>query len=137
MAATDLTAFFDVRRRTADLVGARQRRAAPLSKKGRDNAMTRTLTAVMSLVLGGLLFAGTGCEDQKCKEDLQAATSAGEKAQKDLTTKQNELNAAKGALASTQAELAKVKKELEEAKAAAAKAAEPAPAPAPAKKGKK
>lgn len=99
--------------------------------------MTRTLTAVMSLVLGGMLLAGAGCEDQKCKEDLQAATSAGEKAQKDLTTKQNELNAAKGALSSTQTELAKVKKELEDAKAAAAKGAEPAPAPAPAKKGKK
>jgi septal ring factor EnvC (AmiA/AmiB activator) len=99
--------------------------------------MTRTLTAVMSLVLGGTLLFGTGCEDQKCKEDLQAATTASEKAQKDLTAKQNELNASKSALASTQAELAKVKKELEDAKAAAAKPAEPAPAPAPAKKGKK
>jgi hypothetical protein len=135
-ASTDLTAFFDVRRTDADLVGARQPRAAPLSKKGRDNAMTRTLSAVMSLVVGGMLLLGAGCEDQKCKEDLQAATSAGEKAQKDLSAKQNELNAAKSALASTQAELARVKKELDEAKAAAAKAAEPAPA-APAKKGKK
>src|SRR5512141_2989564 len=122
-APTDLTAFFDVRRTAADFVGARQSRAAPLSKKGRDNAMTRTLTAVMSLVLGGILFMGAGCEDQKCKEDLQAATSAGEKAQKDLTAKQNELNAAKSALASAQAELARVKKELDDAKAAAAKAA--------------
>ncbi len=98
--------------------------------------MTRTLTVLMSLVVGGILM-GAGCEDQKCKQDLQAATSASEKAQKDLTTRQNELNAAKSALASAQAELAKVKKELDDTKAAAAKAAEPAPAPAPAKKGKK
>src|SRR5512137_1841005 len=117
--SADLTAFFDVRRTAANFVGANQSRAAPLSKKGRDKAMTRTLTGLMSLVVGGILFMGAGCEDQKCKEDLQAATSAGEKAQKDLATKQNELNAAKSALASTQAELAKVKKELDDAKAAA------------------
>lgn len=97
--------------------------------------MTRTLTAVMSLVLGGTLLVGAGCEDQKCKEDLQAATAASETAQKSLTAKQNELNAAKSALAAAQAELGKVKKELDDTKAAAAKAAEPAPAPA--KKGKK
>ena len=108
-----------------------------MQKKGRDNAMTRTLKAVMSLVLGGTLFIGTACEDQKCKEDLQAAQTAAETAQKNLTAKQNELNAVKGGLAAAQAEAAKLRKELEEAKAAAAKPAEPAaPAPAP-KKGKK
>jgi peptidoglycan hydrolase CwlO-like protein len=99
--------------------------------------MTRTLKTVMSLVLGGMLFIGTACEDQKCKEDLQAAQTAAETAQKNLTGKQNELNAVKGGLAAAQAEVAKLKKEAEDAKAAAAKAAEPA-APAPAaKKGKK
>ena len=99
--------------------------------------MTRTLKAVMSLVLGGTLLSGTACEDQKCKEDLQAAQTASETAQKNVTAKQNELNAVKGALAAAQAEVAKLKKEAEDAKAAAAKAAEAA-TPAPAgKKGKK
>jgi uncharacterized protein involved in exopolysaccharide biosynthesis len=99
--------------------------------------MTRTLKAVMSLVLGGTLLIGTACEDQKCKEDLQAAQTAAETAQKNITAKQNELNAARGGLAAAQAEVARLKKEAEDAKAAAAKPAEPA-APAPgAKKGKK
>jgi chromosome segregation ATPase len=92
----------------------------------------------MSLVLGGTLFIGTACEDQKCKEDLQAAQTAAETAQKNLTAKQNELNGLKSGLAAAQAEAAKLRKELDEAKAAA-KPAEPAvPAPAAkAKKGKK
>jgi molecular chaperone GrpE (heat shock protein) len=98
--------------------------------------MTRILKTVMSLVLGGTLFVGTACEDQKCKEDLQAATTASETAQKSLTAKQAELTALNGRLAAAQAEVAKLKKEAEDAKAAAAKPAEPAPAPA-AKKGKK
>jgi peptidoglycan hydrolase CwlO-like protein len=99
--------------------------------------MTRTLKAIMSLVLGGTLFIGTACEDQKCKEDLQAAQTAAETAQKNITAKQNELNAARGGLAAAQAEVARLKKEAEDAKAAAAKPVEPA-APAPgAKKGKK
>jgi len=99
--------------------------------------MTRILKTVMSLVLGGTLFIGTACEDQKCKEDLQAAQTAGETAQKGLTAKQAELTALNGRLAAAQAEVAKLKKDAEDAKAAAAKPAEPvAPAPAP-KKGKK
>jgi len=99
--------------------------------------MTRTVTAVMSLVLGATLFIGAGCEDQKCKDDLQAATAASETAQKQLTAKQNELNATKSALAAAQAETARVKKELDETKANAAKAAEAAAAAPAAKKGKK
>ena len=98
--------------------------------------MTRKLTIVMSFVVCGALFFSAGCEDEKCKEDLRAATAAGEKAQKDLVEKQNELNASKNALSAAQAELARVKKDLEEAKASAAKPAEAAP-PAPEKKGKK
>ncbi|HJX66789.1 MAG TPA: hypothetical protein VJ860_22890 [Polyangia bacterium] len=98
--------------------------------------MTRTLKTVMSLVLGGTLFIATACEDQKCKEDLQAAQTAAETAQKNLTGKQNELNAANARLAAAQAESAKLKKDLDEAKAAAKPAEAAAPAPA-AKKGKK
>jgi len=98
--------------------------------------MTRTLKAVMSLVLGGTLFIATACEDQKCKEDLQAAQTASETAQKNLAGKQNELNAANARLAAAQAESAKLKKDLDEAKAAA-KPAEPATPPPAAKKGKK
>ncbi len=98
--------------------------------------MTRTLKAVMSLVLGGTLFIATACEDQKCKEDLQAAQTASETAQKNLAGKQNELNAANARLAAAQAESAKLKKDLDEAKAAAKPAEPAAPAPA-AKKGKK
>jgi peptidoglycan hydrolase CwlO-like protein len=90
----------------------------------------------MSLVLGGTLFIATACEDQKCKEDLQAAQTAAETAQKNLTGKQNELNAANARLAAAQAESAKLKKDLDEAKAAAKPAEAAAPAPA-AKKGKK
>jgi predicted nuclease with TOPRIM domain len=98
--------------------------------------MTRTLKAVMSLVLGGTLFIAAACEDQKCKEDLQAAQTAAETAQKNLAGKQNELNAANARLAAAQAESAKLKKDLDEAKAAAKPAEAAAPAPA-AKKGKK
>jgi peptidoglycan hydrolase CwlO-like protein len=99
--------------------------------------MTRTLKAVISLVLGGTLFIATACEDQKCKEDLQAAQTAAETAQKNLTGKQNELNAANARLAAAQAEAAKLKKDLDEAKAGAAKPAEAAAAAPAAKKGKK
>jgi peptidoglycan hydrolase CwlO-like protein len=98
--------------------------------------MTRTLTAVMSLVLGGMLFVGIGCEDQKCKDDLQAAQTAADTAQKNVTAKQNELNAVKVSLSAAQAEVAKLKKDLEAAKASAKPAEPVAPAPAP-KKGKK
>jgi len=99
--------------------------------------MTRTLKALSALVLGGMLFISTACEDKECKEALAKQTTAAESSAKAVAAMTADLAATKSKLAATEAALAASKKELEAAKAAAApKVEEPAPV-APAKKGKK
>jgi len=71
----------------------------------------------MSLVLGATLLVGTSCEDQSCRDALQAAQTAADTALKSVTAKQDELIAVKGSLTAAQTELAKVRKDLEAAKA--------------------
>jgi hypothetical protein len=103
----------------------------------KETPMTRTLKALSALVLGGMLFISTACEDKECKEALAKQTAAAEASAKSVAAMTADLAATKSKLAATEAALAASKKELEAAKAAAA-APKPEEAPAaPAKKGKK
>ncbi len=97
--------------------------------------MTRTLKALSALVLGGMLFVTTACEDKECKDALAKQTTAVEAAAKAQAATSSDLAATKAKLAATEAQLAAVKKELEAAKAP--KPEEAAPAPEAAKKGAK
>jgi hypothetical protein len=96
--------------------------------------MTRTRKALSALVLGGMLFVTTACEDKECKDALAKATTAAEAAAKVQAATAADLAATKAKLAASEAALTAAKRELEAARAP--KPEEETPA-APAKKGKK
>jgi hypothetical protein len=99
--------------------------------------MTRTIKALSTLALGGMLFGVSGCEDTVCKEALAKATAATADVQKTVSSQAAEISGLRARLAAADQATAVARKALEEAKAAAAKPAEPA-VPAPkAPKGKK
>jgi hypothetical protein len=98
--------------------------------------MTRTLKALSALVLGGMLFVSTACEDKECKDALAKMTTSTEAAAKAQASMAADLNAARSKLAASEAALAAAKKELEAAKAPAKTEEAPAPAAAAKKGGK-
>jgi hypothetical protein len=99
--------------------------------------MTRTIKAISTLVLGGMIFAATACEDTVCKEALAKATAATADVQKTVATQAAEINSLRSRLAASDQATAAARKALDEAKAAAAKPAEPAAPAAKPAKGKK
>jgi IS5 family transposase len=100
--------------------------------------MTRTIKAISTLVLGGMIFASTACEDTVCKEALAKATAATADVQKTVAAQAAEINNLRSRLAAADQATVAARKALDEAKAAAAKPAEPpAPAAKPAKGKKK
>jgi hypothetical protein len=96
--------------------------------------MARTLKAVSALVLGGLLFVSTACEDKECKAALEKSTAAAAEAVKTQAAMSGELGARRARAAADEAAFAAVKKDLEACKAAKPEDAAPAN---PAKKGAK
>ena len=88
--------------------------------------MTRTMKVLSTLVFGGMLFVGVGCEDTVCKEALAKSTVTGAESAKLVASQAVEIASLKGKLTSVEQALAAAKKEVEEAKAA--KPVEPAPA---------
>jgi hypothetical protein len=103
----------------------------------KEIAMTRTLKTLSALVLGGMLVASSGCEDQECKAALTKATTANTACEGAAKAKDAEIGSLKARLTASEAALAATRKDLESAKAAAAAKPEEAAPAAPAKKGKK
>ncbi len=110
-------------------------KGTPQFQPSKEIEMTRTLKALSALVLGGMLFVSTACEDKECKDALAKANTATEAAAKAQAATAQELAQTKAKLAATEAQLAAVKNELAAAKAP--KPEEAAPAPDAAKKGGK
>ena len=99
--------------------------------------MTRTIKAISTLVLGGMIFATAACEDTVCKEALAKATAATADVQKTVATQAAEISGLRSKLAAADQATAAARRELDEAKAATAKAAEPAAPKGKGHKGKK
>jgi hypothetical protein len=78
--------------------------------------MTRTLKAVSALVLGGLLFVSTACEDKECKAALEKSTAAAAEAVKTQAAMSGELGARRARASADAEALAAVKKDLEACK---------------------
>ena len=78
--------------------------------------MTRTLSALMSLVLGAAFFVTAGCEDEASKASLKTCNSSLESLQKSSSAQTASVNQLKADLAQAQAKVQELTKENEQLK---------------------